>query len=130
MKNVLISGYYGFNNIGDEAMIETMSTQSSGNNIYDGFIKFFDKYFWKKAQGYFPPSAYNIDGNTKYEAAWLTGRSFSVNPLRQSLGDHLSAERLWVRNRAIYCMSLFVKNGSLFHYNLQMYELFDKCARK
>lgn len=26
MKNVLISGYYGFNNIGDEAMIETMST--------------------------------------------------------------------------------------------------------
>lgn len=26
MKNVLISGYYGFNNTGDEAMIETMST--------------------------------------------------------------------------------------------------------
>ena len=25
MKNVLISGYYGFNNTGDEAMIETMS---------------------------------------------------------------------------------------------------------
>ena len=26
MKNILISGYYGFNNTGDEAMIETMST--------------------------------------------------------------------------------------------------------
>lgn len=26
MKNVLISGYYGFNNTGDEAMIETMSS--------------------------------------------------------------------------------------------------------
>ena len=26
MKNVLISGYYGFNNTGDEAMIETLST--------------------------------------------------------------------------------------------------------
>lgn len=26
LKNVLISGYYGFNNTGDEAMIETMST--------------------------------------------------------------------------------------------------------
>ena len=26
MKNVLISGYYGYNNTGDEAMIETMSS--------------------------------------------------------------------------------------------------------
>ena len=26
MKNILISGYYGFNNTGDEAMIETMAT--------------------------------------------------------------------------------------------------------
>jgi len=26
LKNILISGYYGFNNTGDEAMIETMST--------------------------------------------------------------------------------------------------------
>lgn len=26
MKNIVISGYYGFNNTGDEAMIETMST--------------------------------------------------------------------------------------------------------
>ena len=26
MKYILISGYYGFNNTGDEAMIETMST--------------------------------------------------------------------------------------------------------
>lgn len=100
------ASYSGIRSMGCQ-MLEVMSTSSSGNNMYDGFIKFFDKYFWGRAQGYFPPSAYNIDGNTKYEAAWLTGRSFSVNPLRQSLGDHLSAERLWVRNRAVYCMSLF-----------------------
>lgn len=98
--------YPGIKTMGYD-MIEKMSQLSGGNNIYDGFIKFFEKYFWGNAQDYFPPSAYNIDGNIKYEAAWLTGRSFSANPLRQSLGNHYSAERLWVRRRAIYCMSLF-----------------------
>lgn len=33
MKNVLISGYYGFNNTGDEAMIETMSTLLAKRNM-------------------------------------------------------------------------------------------------
>lgn len=98
--------YHGIKTVGYD-MIETMSRLSNGNNIYDGFIKFFEKYFWENAQEYFPPSAYNIDGNIKYEAAWLTGRSFSANPLRQSLGSHYSAERLWIRRRAMYCMSLF-----------------------
>ncbi len=98
--------YPGIKTIGYD-VIEKMSQLSGGNNIYDGFIKFFEKYFWENAQDYFPPSAYNIDGNIKYEAAWLTGRSFSANPLRQSLGSHYSAERLWVRKRAMYCMSLF-----------------------
>ncbi|MBQ9313999.1 MAG: polysaccharide pyruvyl transferase CsaB [Clostridia bacterium] len=32
MKNVLISGYYGFNNTGDEAMIETMSSLLAKKN--------------------------------------------------------------------------------------------------
>lgn len=32
MKNVLISGYYGFNNTGDEAMIETMSVLLAKRN--------------------------------------------------------------------------------------------------
>ena len=98
--------YPGIKTMGYE-MIEKMSQLANGNDIYDGFIKFFEKYFWGDAQEYFPPSAYNIDGNIKYEAAWLTGRSFSANPLRQSLGSHYSAERLWVRRRALYCMSLF-----------------------
>lgn len=100
------SDYTGITSMGRH-MMEQMSLLSGGNNIYDGFYKFFQKYFWNNAQEYFPPSAYNIDGSTKYEAAWLTGRSFSANPLRQSLGNHYSAERLWVRNRALYCLSLF-----------------------
>lgn len=33
MKNVLLSGYYGFNNTGDEAMIETMSIELAKRNL-------------------------------------------------------------------------------------------------
>lgn len=98
--------YPGLKTVGRE-ILEKMSELANGDNTHDGFIKFFEKYFWGNAQEYFPQSAYNIDGNLKYEGAWLTGRRFSVDPLRQSLGDHYSAERLWVRRRALYCMSLF-----------------------
>ena len=34
MKNVLISGYYGFNNTGDEAMIETMSVLLARKTVH------------------------------------------------------------------------------------------------
>ena len=98
--------YDGIKSLGKKT-IELMAQLSSGDNTYDGFIQFFEKYFWKNAQKYFPQTAYNIDGNIKYEAAWLTGRSFSADPLRQSLGDHYQAERRWVEHRALYCMSLF-----------------------
>lgn len=98
--------YTGITSMGKK-MMQQMSSLSNGNYDYEGFFKFFEKYFWGNAQKYFPQSAYNIDGNLKYEGAWLTGRTFSANPLRQSLGDHYSAERLWVRNRALYCLSMF-----------------------
>ena len=32
MKGVLISGYYGFNNTGDEAMIETLAAELAKRN--------------------------------------------------------------------------------------------------
>lgn len=107
-ENYTVNGttYDGILSMGKK-FIEQMTTLARGNDDYDGFVKFFKKYFWDNAQEYFPQSAYNIDGSLKYEAAWLTGRSFSVDPMRQSLGSHYSAEKLWVRNRAIYCMSLF-----------------------
>lgn len=107
--------YPGIRTMGRE-MLEMMSSKANGVNMFDGFIKFFDKYFWSNAQEYFPPSAYNIDGNIKYESAWLSGNTFSVFPLRQSLGSHHSAERLWVRRRAVYCMSLF-KAGAFGDYS-------------
>lgn len=107
-ENYIVNGvtYDGIISMGKK-FLEQMTTLVRGNDDYDGFIKFFKKYFWDNAQEYFPQSAYNIDGSLKYEGAWLTGRSFSVDPMRQSLGNHYSAEKLWVRNRAIYCMSLF-----------------------
>ena len=77
--------YSGILSMG-RSMIEEMSALSGGVNAYDGFFKFFEKYFWKNAQMYFTQSAYNIDGREKYEDAWLTGTSFSVEPLKQSLG--------------------------------------------
>jgi hypothetical protein len=98
--------YDGIKSLGKKT-IELMAQLSGGDNTYDGFVQFFEKYFWKNAQKYFPQTAYNIDGNIKYETAWLTGRSFSADPLRQSLGDHYQAERRWVQHRALYCMSLF-----------------------
>ena len=85
-------------------IIQAMTQLSGSNNPYDGFINYVKQRFWDNAQNYFPVSAYNIDGSFKYEDAWLTGRT---EALPQGLGDHFSAERLWVKRRAIYMLSLF-----------------------
>jgi len=85
-------------------IIQAMTQLSGSNNPYDGFINYIKQRFWDNAQNYFPVSAYNIDGSFKYEDAWLTGRT---EALPQGLGDHFSAERLWVKRRAIYMLSLF-----------------------
>lgn len=85
--------------------IEKMTELAAGRNYYEGFVKFFEEYFWKNAQEYFPCSAYNIDASFKYENAWLTDRN--GYPLHQSLGSHHLAELLWAHRRAVYCMSMF-----------------------
>lgn len=97
------------------AVMSMMETLGGGANTYAGCLNFFKKYFWDNAQNYFPISAYNTDGNIKYERAWLSGSSFSVPPLTQSLGNHLSAEQFWADKRTIYCMSLF-KLGPFVNY--------------
>ena len=98
--------YPGIMSVGKE-VLRTMTSLSYGDNTYDGFIKFFDLCFWQNAQEYFPQPAYNIDANIKYEAAWIGDHEFTVPPLQQSLGNHYSAEMLWVKRRALYCLSLF-----------------------
>lgn len=82
---------------------------SIGTTTIDRLIGFFQKYFWDNAQNYFTKSAYNSDAEYKYEEAWPKYASgeydVDVHPLAQSLGDHLEAEMLWVRQRLIYMMS-------------------------
>lgn len=89
-----------------QAMYEMSDT---GTTTIDRLMGFFNKYFWNKAQNYFTKSAYNADAEFKYEEAWPKYTSgeydVDVHPLAQSLGDHLEAEMLWVRQGLIYMMS-------------------------
>ena len=95
----------GIRSIG-QAVIAAMVSLSGANNPFDGFVKYVERCFWNNAQNYFPSSAYNVDGTFKYEQAWLVNGQ-NVPPLTQALGDHFSGERLWVRRRAVYILSLF-----------------------
>ena len=95
----------GIRSIG-QAVIAAMVSLSGANNPFDGFVKYVERCFWNNAQKYFPASAYNVDGTFKYEQAWLVNGQ-NVPPLTQALGNHFSGERLWVRRRAVYILSLF-----------------------
>jgi hypothetical protein len=89
-----------------KAILEKMRDLSNASSTYEGFIKYIGMLFWDKAQRYFPQSAYNVDANFKYEQAWLNNGQ-NVDPLSQALGNHISAEMLWVHRRAVYMLSLF-----------------------
>lgn len=90
-----------------KSILNAMSVASGGVNIVSGVLDYFNKTFWDNAQNYFPQSAYNTDAAFKYEQAWLAGAVQQAQPLPQSLGNHFSAEYLWVYNRVIYLLSLF-----------------------
>lgn len=95
----------GIRTIGRE-VVAAMTTLSGANNPFEGFVRFIERCFWDNAQRYFPESAYNADAVFKYEQAWLVNGQ-NVPPLTQALGSHYSGERLWVRRRAVYMLSLF-----------------------
>ena len=88
------------------SILEAMRDLSGASNTYDGFVNYIGQCFWDKAQNYFPQSAYSVDANFKYEQAWLNNGQ-NVDPLSQALGNHFSAEKLWVKRRAVYMLSLF-----------------------
>lgn len=90
-----------------QAMCDLSDT---GTTSIAKLLGFFKKYYWGKAQEYFAKSAYNVDNEYAYEAAWhdtAYSTSPDVWPLNQALGDHYLAERMWVERRLIYCMSKY-----------------------
>ena len=95
--------------MGKKILAAMYEMSDTGSTTIDRLMGFFQKYFWSKAQDYFTKSAYNADAEYKYEEAWPKYADGSydvdVHPLSQSLGDHLEAEMLWVRQRLIYMMS-------------------------
>lgn len=86
----------------------------TGTQTLEKLMGFFDEYFFSRAQGYFPPSAYNNDAEIAYEEAWNNKdyvASVDIHPLAQSLGDHNLAERQFWEKRMLYLMSKFGFGG-------------------
>lgn len=83
-----------------------------GESLIEKCIGCIRYYFWDKAQGYLPASAYNLDAEWTYEDAWaamVKGQydSPGVHPLGQSLGNHYEAERAWVELRFLFMASMY-----------------------
>lgn len=80
----------------------------------DPLIGFYDKYFFTTAN-LFPAVAYNETARIRYEAAALAAAggdyNTSVDPLAQSLGSQIHAERQWLKRRLTY-MSSFASYGA------------------
>lgn len=94
-------------------MLSAMARLGAG---YDGsagardqFRAFFNRYFFDKAQNYFPVSSYNADAEHAYEEAYphYVDGSYvvDVSPLAQSKGRSLELERQWTDERMIYIAS-------------------------
>lgn len=83
-----------------------------GESLIEKCIGCIRHYFWDKAQGYFPASAYNLDAEWTYEDAWAAQKKGlydppGVHPLGQSLGNHYEAERAWVELRFLFMASMY-----------------------
>ena len=92
--------------------MDSMATLSDKQGTaFEKLFAFYDKYYFSKAQKYFPEAIYNADAKRTYETAKLAqmeGKySNDTDPLSQSLGDHYSAEKRWISRRIIYMMSKY-----------------------
>ena len=111
LQNFLRAFPTEFKQMGKRILAAMYELSETGTSTIDRLTGFFDKYFWNKAQLYFPKSAYNTDAEYSYEEAWPPYKSgnyrVDVHPLSQSRGDHYEAERDWFINRLIYISSKF-----------------------
>ena len=120
LQNFLRAFPTEFKQMGKRILAAMYELSESGTSTIDRLTGFFDKYFWNKAQLYFPKSAYNTDAEYSYEEAWppYNNKDYNpdVHPLSQSRGDHYEAERDWFINRLIYVSSKF-SYGPFAQYN-------------
>lgn len=90
-------------------MIE-LSGSNTGTNA-DKLYAFFHKYYFSKAQEYFPQTLYNSTAQILYESAKLAlkqGRyENDTDPLSQSMGDYYSGWKRWVTYRIQYMQSKY-----------------------
>ena len=120
LQNFLRAFPTEFKQMGKRILSAMYELSETGTSTIDRLTGFFNKYFWNKAQLYFPKSAYNADAEYSYEEAWPLYKSgeydVDIDPLSQSRGDHYEAERDWFINRLIYVSSKF-SYGPFAQYN-------------
>lgn len=92
-------------------IMTAMAEMGEGDSLIEKAIDCIRKYFWAKAQEYFPETAYNNDAEITYEEAWAALKAGKydapVDPLQQSLGSHYEAEKAFVELRFIFMASLY-----------------------
>lgn len=92
------------------SLVESGLKDRAGNSVPQTPEGCFQKYFFS-IQEYFPAVAYNETARIRYEAAQLAvarnefAAPDGINPITQSLGDQLEAERQYVHRRLIYLSS-------------------------
>lgn len=90
--------------------MEELGDLNNGDD-FDKLYAYFDKYYFSKAQKYFPSNLYNADAKFTYEnakLAYMDGKyTNDTDPITQALGDHFSAEQRWIMKRIIYMMSKY-----------------------
>ena len=86
-----------------------------GSNTQEKLVGYIRSRFWDYAQYYFAESAYSNDASWSYDQAWVARKDGTytndVDPLQQSLGSHLEAERNWIELRMIFMSSLYNWGG-------------------
>lgn len=94
-----------------KAMCELGASNASNVSYgYDSIMRFFQKYYFDKAEEYFTRSSYNVDAENSYEMAYADKnylQSAPIDPLSQSLGNHIEATKFWLSRRIIYLMSKY-----------------------
>ena len=91
------------------AMI-TLSGSETGNSS-DRLYAFFHKYYFAKAQEYFPEVLYNAAARVMYEdakLAYIEGTyTNDTDPITQSMGNYYSGWKRWIKYRIQYMQSKY-----------------------